>query len=41
MAHVTARGDRLFIGSVRLKAKTKVRAVQGATTSLTWSVFTP
>ena len=41
VAHVTARGDRLFLGSVRLKAKTKVRAVQGATTSLTWSVFTP
>jgi hypothetical protein len=41
VAHATARGDRLFLGSVRMAAKTKVRAVQGTTTSLTWSVFTP
>jgi hypothetical protein len=38
---VTARADRLFLGSVRLAAKTQVRAVQGSRTSLQWTVFTP
>ena len=36
-----ARSDRLFLASARLKAKTQVRAVQGASISLPWTVFTP
>ena len=41
VARVTARRDRLFLGSARVKARTKLRAVQGTATSRTWSVFTP
>jgi hypothetical protein len=36
-----ARSDRLFLAHARLAAKTKARAVQGSSTSLPWTVFTP
>jgi hypothetical protein len=41
VARLRARSDRLFLGSARLRAGTRLRAVQGTRTSLTWKVFSP
>jgi hypothetical protein len=41
IARLTARSDRLFLGTKRLRAGTLVRAVQGSRTSLPWKVFSP
>jgi hypothetical protein len=41
LTHLTARSDRLFLGSVRLRAGTQLRAVQGTRISLSWKVFSP
>jgi hypothetical protein len=42
VARLHARsGDRLFLGTARVKAKTVLRARQGTQTSLTWTVFSP
>lgn len=41
LTRLTARSDRLFLGSAKLRAGTNLRAVQGAKTSLSWKVFSP
>jgi hypothetical protein len=41
VARLTARSDRLFLATRRMRAGTMVRAVQGARTSLPWKVFSP
>jgi hypothetical protein len=41
VAHVSARSNRLFLGTARIKAGRNVRAIQGGATSLPWKVFTP
>jgi hypothetical protein len=41
IAQLTARSDRLFLATRKLRAGTMVRAVQGTQTSLPWKVFSP
>ncbi|HEY7630994.1 MAG TPA: hypothetical protein VH817_09845 [Thermoleophilaceae bacterium] len=41
LTRLSARSDRLFLGSRRLRPGTNLRAVQGAKISLTWKVFSP
>jgi hypothetical protein len=41
LARLNARSDRLFLANRRLRAGTRLRAVQGTRTSLTWKVFSP
>ena len=41
LARLTARSDRLFLGSARLRPGTQLRAAQGTRVSLGWKVFSP
>jgi hypothetical protein len=41
VASLRARRDRLFLGRLRVRPRTVLRAHSGADTSLTWTVFSP